>query len=128
MKIKLASIFVNDQEKALAFYTDILGFIKKHDIPMGEFRWISVVSPEGSDEFELVLEPNAHPAARAYQEAIYSDGIPSTLFFVDDARAEFERLRGLGVEFKSEPVESEFGVDVVLDDTCGNFIGLHQDV
>lgn len=127
MRIKLASVFVDDQEKALTFYTEVLGFIKKHDIPMGEFRWLSVVSPDGSDEIELVLEPNAHPAAKAYQEAIHRDGIPCTLFFVDDAQAEFERLRDLGVSFRSEPVTSEFGVDTVFDDTCGNLVGLHQD-
>jgi catechol 2,3-dioxygenase-like lactoylglutathione lyase family enzyme len=127
MKIKLASIFVDDQEKALAFYTDVLGFVKKTDIAAGEFRWLTVVSPGGSDDIELVLEPNVHPAAQAYQKAIYGDGIPATVFMVEDLEQEFERLKGLGVSFKVEPTKSEWGVDAVLDDTCGNFIGLHQD-
>ena len=127
MKIKLASVFVDDQEKALAFYTDALGFVKKTDIAAGEFRWLTVVSPEASDEIELVLEPNAHAAAKAYQQAIYEDGIPATVFMVEDLQQEFERLKGLGVSFKVEPTKSEWGLDAVLDDTCGNFIGLHQD-
>ena len=127
MRIQLASVFVDDQEKALAFYTEILGFVKKTDIPAGEFRWLTVVSPEGSGEIELVLEPNVHPAAQAYQSAIYGDGIPATVFMVEDLDQECERLRGLGVVFKVQPTQSEWGFDAILDDTCGNLIGLHQD-
>ena len=127
MKIKLASVFVDDQEKALAFYTDVLGFTKKTDIPAGEFRWLTVVSSEGSDEIELVLEPNAHPAAQAYQEAIRESGIPATTFFAEDVQQEYARLQGLGVVFTAEPSTTEWGTSAVFDDTCGNLIGLHQE-
>lgn len=124
IQIRLSGIFVNDQEKALQFYTKKLGFDKKEDIPVGEFRWLTVTS--GESEFELVLEPNHHAAAKAYQKAIFEDGIPATMLFVDDLALEHNRLKKLGVEFKSSP--SKMG-DVQLasfDDTCGNWIQLCQ--
>src|SRR5690606_4253544 len=99
MKIRLVSIFVDDQDKALKFYTDVIGFVRKHDVPAGGARWITLVSPEGPAELELVLEPNSHPAARAYQEALLKDGIPVTAFESDDVRAECERLKEHGVVF-----------------------------
>jgi catechol 2,3-dioxygenase-like lactoylglutathione lyase family enzyme len=124
MRIGLASIFVDDQEKALRFYTDVLGFEKKTEIPMGEFRWLTVVSPEARDGVELVLEPDAHPAARTFKAALVADGIPMTAFFVDDVAAEVERLRGLGVVFTQEAVQMGPVTTAVLDDTCGNLIQL----
>jgi catechol 2,3-dioxygenase-like lactoylglutathione lyase family enzyme len=99
MRINLASVFVDDQDKALRFYTEVLGFKQKTDVPAGEHRWITVVSPEDPDGTELFLEPDAHPAAKPFKEALVADGIPFTMFAVDDVRAEFERLRGLGVRF-----------------------------
>src|SRR4051794_7044476 len=103
MRINLASVLVDDQEKALRFYTDVLGFVKKTDIPMGEHSWLTVVSPDAPDGVELLLEPDQHPAARPFKEALVGDGIPYTSFAVDDVQAEFERLRGLGVRFTQEP-------------------------
>ena len=97
MKIKLTSIMVDNQDKALKFYTEIFGFVKKHDIPVGEYRWLTVVSPEGPDDLELSLEPNANPAGKAFQEAIFKQGIPIAAFEVDDLQKEFKRLTGLGV-------------------------------
>jgi catechol 2,3-dioxygenase-like lactoylglutathione lyase family enzyme len=126
MKIKIASVFVDDQEKAVRFYTDVLGFVKKMDMPAGAARWLTVVSPEGSEEIELLLEPNGHLAAAAYQKAIYEAGIPATMFFAGDVRAECERLAGLGVRFPVPVTETEWGVQAVFDDTCGNLILLHQ--
>ena len=124
IKVKLSSIFVEDQNKALKFYTKILGFEKKVDLPAGEHVWLTV--GHGKSELELLLEPNVHPAAKSYQKAIYKDGIPSTMFFVDDLNLEFERLTSLGVNFKSEPTEM-CGVKIaVFDDTCGNLISLCQ--
>ncbi|WP_030608291.1 VOC family protein [Streptomyces sclerotialus] len=123
MRIHLTSVFVDDQEKALRFYTDVLGFVKKHDVPLGEgFRWLTVVSPEVPDGTELVLEPSEHPAVRPYKTALVEDGIPATAFAVDDVQAEFERLRGLGVRFTQEPLEMGPVTTAVLDDTCGNLI------
>jgi catechol 2,3-dioxygenase-like lactoylglutathione lyase family enzyme len=122
MRINLASVLVDDQAKALAFYTDKLGFVKKTDIPVGEARWLTVVSPDAPDGPELLLEPDAHPAAKPFKEALVADGIPYTSFAVDDARAEFDRLRGLGVRFIQEPVEMGPVTTAVLDDTCGNLI------
>ncbi|MHC4943380.1 MAG: VOC family protein [Planctomycetota bacterium] len=127
MKIKFSSVFVDDQDKALQFYTEVLGFIKKTDIPTGEFRWLTVVSHEGSDDIELVLEPNVNPAARTYQEAIYKTGIPSTAFEVDDIRKEYERLKKLGVKFTTEPTKTEGPMVAVFDDSCGNLIQLYQE-
>ncbi|MDQ3691841.1 MAG: VOC family protein [Chloroflexota bacterium] len=122
MRINLASVFVGDQAKALAFYTDVLGFVKKTDVPTGEFRWLTVVSPEAPDGVELLLEPNDHPAARAFQQAIVADGIPATSFAVDDVQAEFERLTALGVRFLQPPTPMGPVTTAVLDDTCGNLI------
>jgi glyoxylase I family protein len=126
MKIKLNSIFVENQAKALAFYTDILGFRKKQDIPMGEFRWLSVVSPEAPDAAELVLEPNANPAAKAFQEAIFKQGIPITGFEVDDIQAEAKRLKKAGVKFTMNPTEMGPVTIAIFADTCGNLIQIYQ--
>ncbi len=122
MKINLASVLVDDQEKALRFYTDTLGFVKKTDVPVGDARWLTVVSPEAPDGVELVLEPDSHPAVRPFKEALVRDGIPWTSFAVDDCRAEFERLRSAGVVFTQEPVDMGPVVTAVFDDTCGNLI------
>ena len=113
---------VDDQDKALAFYTDILGFVKKTDIPAGEHRWLTVVSPQAPDGVELLLEPDAHPAARPFKEALVADGMPYTSFAVDDVQAEFDRLTGLGVRFTQPPTEMGPVTTAVLDDTCGNLI------
>ena len=127
MRIWVTSIFVDDQEKALRFYTDVLGFVKKHDIPMGEHRWLTVVSPQDPDGTELVLEPGGHPAVKPFKEALVADGIPYTSFAVDDVKAEYERLRGLGVRFTQEPADMGPVTTAVLDDTCGNLIQIaHQ--
>jgi catechol 2,3-dioxygenase-like lactoylglutathione lyase family enzyme len=125
MRIDLASVLVDDQDKALRFYTDVLGFEKKTEIPLGEHRWLTVVSPEARDGTELVLEPDRHPAARPFKQALVEDGIPFTSFAVDDVHAEFERLRSLGVRFTQEPVESGPVTTAVFDDTCGNLIQIH---
>ncbi|MFC5144883.1 VOC family protein [Streptomyces aureoversilis] len=122
MKIHLSSVFVDDQGKALRFYTDVLGFVKKHDIPLGVDRWLTVVSPEDPDGTELLLEPSGHPAVQPYKTALVQDGIPATSFAVDDVQAEFERLRKLGVRFTQEPLEMGTVTTAVLDDTCGNLI------
>jgi len=122
VKIAMTSVLVDDQEKALRFYTDVLGFEAKHDVPMGEHRWITVVSPDSRDGVELVLEPDAHPAARPFKEALVADGIPFTAFAVEDVQAEFTRLTGLGVRFTQQPLEMGPVTTAVLDDTCGNLI------
>lgn len=127
MRIHLSSVYVDDQEKALAFYTGVLGFRKKTDIPMGEYRWLTVVSPEEPEGTELVLEPDAHPAAKAFKKALHEDGIPLTSFAVGDVRAEYERLRELGVEFRQEPTEMGPVTVAVFDDTCGNWIQIAQE-
>ena len=127
MRINLATVLVDDQEKALRFYTYVLGFVKKHDIPVGEDRWLTVVSPQDPDGTELVLEPSSHPAVKPFKEALVADGIPYTSFAVDDVEAEYERLRGLGVRFTKEPVDMGPVTTAVLDDTCGNLIQIaHQ--
>jgi predicted enzyme related to lactoylglutathione lyase len=120
------SVLVEDQEKALAFYTEVLGFQKKVDIPMGEFRWLTVVSPEDPEGTELVLEPNAHPAAVAYQKALKADGIPLTALAAKDVGAEAVRLKDAGVVFTSEPTPMGDTVLAVFDDTCGNLIQIFQ--
>lgn len=122
MKIHLTSVFVDDQERALRFYTDVLGFVKKHDIPLGAARWLTVVSPEDPDGTELLLEPSDHPAVRPYKTALVQDGIPAASFAVDSVEAEFTRLRELGVRFTQEPLEMDTATTAVLDDTCGNLI------
>lgn len=123
-RIHLASVFVDDQEKALRFYTDVLGFEKKNDVPLGEDRWLTVVSPEAPDGTELLLEPSGHPAVAPFREALVADGIPATSFAVTDVHAEFERLQGLGVRFTQEPLAMGPVTTAVLDDTCGNLIQL----
>jgi catechol 2,3-dioxygenase-like lactoylglutathione lyase family enzyme len=122
MKINLASVLVDDQEKALRFYTEVLGFVKKTEVPMGEHRWLTVVSADEPDGVELVLEPDGHPAARPFKEALVADGIPYTSFAVDDVHAEAARLRALGVVFTQEPLAMGPVTTAVLDDTCGNLI------
>ena len=122
MRINVTSVLVDDQEKALRFYTDILGFVKKTDIPVGDAKWLTVVSPDEPDGVELLLEPDGHPAARPFKEALVSDGIPYTSFAVDDVHAEHERLTGLGVTFIQPPTEMGPMTTAVFDDTCGNLI------
>jgi catechol 2,3-dioxygenase-like lactoylglutathione lyase family enzyme len=127
MRIRFASIFVDDQERALRFYTEVLGFEKKADIPMGEtFRWLTVVSPDDPDGTELVLEPSSHPAVGPFRTALVADGIPFTAFAVDDIAAEVERLKALGVRFVSEPQDMGMVILAVLDDTCGNLVQIAQ--
>jgi len=126
MKINMSSVPVDDQEKALRFYTETLGFQKKHDIPMGEHRWITVVSPEDPGGTELVLEPDEHPAVRPFKLALVEDGIPFTGFAVEDVAAEHERLEGLGVRFTQPPTEMGHVITAVFDDTCGNLIMIMQ--
>ncbi|MEU0278317.1 VOC family protein [Streptomyces sp. NPDC088147] len=123
MKIHLTSVFVDDQADALRFYTEILGFVKKHDIPLGEeHRWLTVVSADEPGGTELLLEPAGHPAVKPYRDTLVNDGIPLAQFAVDDVKAEYERLRGLGVRFTQEPVEMGAVTTAVFDDTCGNLI------
>ena len=124
MRITITSVLVDDQDRALAFYTDVLGFQPKHDVPLGEHRWITVVSREAPDGVELLLEPDSHPAAKPFKTALTEDGIPFTSFGVDDVQAEFERLTGLGVTFTQPPTPMGPVVTAVLDDTCGNLIQL----
>jgi predicted enzyme related to lactoylglutathione lyase len=128
MKIKLNSIMVDDQDRALKFYTEVLGFKKKHDVPVGEYRWITVVSPEGPDDIELVLEPNANPAAKTFQQAMFAQGIPLTAFEVTDLRAEFARLKAHQVAFTQEPTRTGPVMVAVFSDTCGNLIQLYQPI
>jgi catechol 2,3-dioxygenase-like lactoylglutathione lyase family enzyme len=122
MRINLASVMVDDQDKALRFYTGVLGFEKKTEIPMGEHRWLTVTSPEDPNGTELVLEPDSHPAVRPFKEALVADGIPFTSFAVADVQREFARLRDLGVRFIQEPVDMGPVTTAVFDDTCGNLI------
>lgn len=124
MKIAMTSVLVDDQEKALRFYTDVLGFVTKHDIPMGEHRWLTVVSPEAPDGVELVLEPDGHPAVRPFKAALVADGIPFTAFAVEDVHAEHARLVAAGVTFTQAPLTMGPVTTAVLDDTCGNLIQL----
>ncbi|WP_433594299.1 VOC family protein [Nocardia sp. CA-145437] len=122
MRIYITSVFVDDQQKALDFYSGVLGFEKKHDIPLGAARWLTVVSPEDPQGAELLLEPDGHPAVKPYKDALVGDGIPAASFQVADVRAEFERLSGLGVKFTQQPVEAGPVTTAVFDDTCGNLI------
>ena len=126
MKIKLTSVMVDDQDKALKFYTDILGFVKKTEIPMGEHKWLTVVSKEEQDGVELVLEPMGFAPAKIFQKALKDAGIPLTAFHVDDIQKEYERLQKLGVKFSVPPTKMGPVTLVVLDDTCGNNIQLVQ--
>lgn len=126
MNIKLTSVMVDDQAKALAFYTDLLGFEKKEDVPIGAYRWLTVVSPAEPDGAELLLEPDAHPAAKPFKSALVEDGIPSAQFAVEDVAAEYERLRERGVHFTQQPTDMDTVITAVLDDTCGNLVQLAQ--
>lgn len=122
MRIYITSVLVDDQARALRFYTDVLGFVKKTELPMADASWLTVVSPEQPDGTELLLEPDAHPAARPFKRALVADGIPYTSFAVEDVRSEYERLKALGVRFTQEPLEMGGVTTAVFDDTCGNLI------
>lgn len=128
MKITLTSVSIDDYDKALKFYTEVLGFVKKHDIPLGDgARWITVVSPEDQDGTELLLEPNAeYPAMKALKEALVKDGIPFTAFQVNDIQKEYDRLKKLGVVFTMEPTNMGTTTVAILEDTCGNLIQIYQ--
>jgi predicted enzyme related to lactoylglutathione lyase len=126
MKIKLTSVLVDDQEKALKFYTQVLGFVKKLDFPMGKFKWVTVVSPEEPEGTQLLLEPNENPAAKTYQETIFKQGIRAASFFVDDVQKEYERMRKLGVIFTIGPTKAPGSTIAVFNDTCGNLIQITQ--
>jgi catechol 2,3-dioxygenase-like lactoylglutathione lyase family enzyme len=126
MRITVTSVLVDDQAKALGFYTEVLGFRTKNDIPMGEHRWLTVVSPQAPDGVELLLEPDEHPAAKPFKAALVEDGIPFTSFGVDDVEAEYARLRDLGVRFTQQPTAMGPVTTAVLDDTCGNLIQIAQ--
>ncbi len=122
MRIELTSVYVDDQTKALAFYTDVLGFRKHLDVPLGDNSWLTVVSPASPDGPELLLEPASHPAVKPYRDALVADGIPLAQFAVDDVQAEYGRLRAAGVEFTQEPTDLGPVTVAVFDDTCGNLI------
>ena len=133
MKIKLSTLYVDDQEKALLFYTEVLGFVKKHDIPMGPARWLTVVSPQEPDATELVLEPNAeypalngNPAAKAYQQALFQQSQPAAMFFTDNVQADYERMTARGAEFTMPPTDVTASKIAMLNDTCGNLIQVTQ--
>ncbi len=126
MRITLTSVFVDNQESAFKFYTDVLGFEKKQDFPVGKFKWLTVVSPEEPDGTELLLEPSDNPAARSYKDSIYEQGIAAAAFAVDDVQREYERLKQLGVEFKMEPTDVGAAIVALFDDTCGNLIQIYQ--
>ncbi len=128
MKIKLSSVYVEDQDKALEFYTNVLGFVKKQDVPVGAFRWLSVVSPDNPDGTELLLEPNDNPASKTFQKAMFEQGIPLTAFAVEDVELEYDRLKELGVRFHTEPTPMGSTKIAVFDDTSGNLIQLYQEV
>ena len=126
MRITLTGVFVSDQDEALKFYTETLGFVKKHDVPVGEFKWLTVVSPDDPDGTELLLEPNENPVAQEYQKGLFDQGIPAASFSVTDIRAEYEKLKLLGVAFTMEPTELPNVTIAVFDDTCGNLIQIMQ--
>ena len=126
MRIALTSVFVSDQDEALRFYTETLGFVKKHDVPVGQFKWLTVVSPDDPDGTELLLEPNENPVSQTYQKGIFDQGIPAASFGVTDIRAEYEKLKSLGVAFTMEPTEVANVTVAVFDDTCGNLIQVVQ--
>lgn len=126
MKIRLTSVFVDDQEKALKFYTEVLGFVKKQDFPLGEFKWLTVASPEEPDGVELLLEPDNNPAAQAFKAAIFQQGIPTATFFVEDIYKEHQRMQQAGVLFHQAPQQMGPTIIAVFDDTCGNLIQICQ--
>ncbi|HVQ54434.1 MAG TPA: VOC family protein [Thermoanaerobaculia bacterium] len=126
MRIRLASVMVDDQDKALAFYTGVLRFVKKTEIPMGAARWLTVVSPEGPPDVELLLEPMMFPPAASYQKALHEAGIPATSFAVDDLASEFARMTARGVAFRTPPTKAGPVTIAVFDDTCGNWIQIYQ--
>ena len=126
MRITLTGVFVSDQDEALRFYTETLGFVKKHDVPVGEFKWLTVVSPDDPDGTELLLEPNENPVAQEYQKGLFDQGIPAASFSVADVRAEYEKLKSLGVAFTMEPMEFDNVTIAVFDDTCGNLVQIMQ--
>ena len=126
MKIKLNSVYVDDQNKALEFYTQVLGFVKKKDIPLGEYSWLTVVSPEEPDGAELLLEPNQNPAAKTFQTALFELRIPLTAFEVEDVQKEYQRIKKLGAVFTMEPTKTGPAIISVFDDTCGNLIQIYQ--
>jgi predicted enzyme related to lactoylglutathione lyase len=126
MKINLASVLVDDQDKALKFYTEVLGFKKKTDMPMGKYKWLTVISPEGHDDVELLLEPNENAAAKAFQSAIFEQNIPITSFSSDNIQQEVENLKTKGVKFHKDLTEEAWGKYVMFEDTCGNLISLHE--
>ncbi len=127
MRIHLTSVFVDDQQKALRFYTETLGFQLKHNIPLGEHAWITVVSEEAPEGTELLLEPDEHPAVRPFMRAIVEDGIPSASFAVDDVEAEYERLMGRGVRFVQPPTDLGTVITAVFDDSCGNLVQIVEE-
>ena len=126
MKIRFASVFVADQAAAHAFYTEVLGFVTSKDIPLGTFRFLTVAAPDEATGMELLLEPNVHPAAAAFQQAIFADGIPATSFYSEDINGEYERLKDLGVVFRTPPTDAGGTMIAVFEDTCGNLIQMHQ--
>lgn len=126
MRILLCSVLVNDQAKALAFYTEKLGFVKKQDIDMGEARWLTVTSAEDNSGVELLLEPTGHPMSKVFQKALFDDNIPLTSFAVGNVQAEYERLLALDVEFSMEPTDVGATIVAVFNDTCGNWIQMYQ--
>jgi predicted enzyme related to lactoylglutathione lyase len=126
MKIKVTSVYVDDQEKALRFYTEVLGFVKKADFSQGPFRWLTVASPEDPDGTELQLALNNNPAAKAYQEAIFQQGQPAAMFYTDDVQADHERMRARGGQFTMPPMDVTASKIAMLNDTCGNLIQLTQ--
>jgi predicted enzyme related to lactoylglutathione lyase len=126
MKIKLTSVYVDDQEKALRFYTEVLGFTRKADVSMGPFRWLTVASPEEPDGTELQLALNDKPAAKAYQQAIFQQGQPAAMFYTDDVKGDYERIKARGAEFTMPPTEVPGSTIAMLNDTCGNLIQITQ--
>ncbi len=126
MQIRLTSVMVQDQEKALKFYTEVLGFQKRNDIPAGDARWLTVTANDDPDGIELLLEPVGLPAARTFQSALFEAGIPLTAFFVPDIQEEYQRLKGMGVRFTVEPTSAGEATIAIFDDTCGNLIQIYQ--
>jgi catechol 2,3-dioxygenase-like lactoylglutathione lyase family enzyme len=126
VRIRHTSIYVNDQRAALRFYTEVLGFVKKTELPVGKYLWLTVVSPQDQGGPELLLQPGTHPAVKPFQQALMDDGIPVAMFAVDDVQAEFSRLRALGVQFTQEPLDVGAATTAVFNDTCGNLIAIAQ--